>query len=127
MFDLFRSRDKAVRITLSVLLGLVGLSMVTYLIPTSGMDDTGVTTDTTVVAKVGKEDLTAQDVNKAVRNMTQARQLPPDLLSIYVPQIVQQMISDRALEYEAQRVGLRISSDEVDNAILDSLPPDMVK
>ena len=53
MFDLFRSRDKAVRITLSVLLGLVGLSMVTYLIPTTGTD-TGNPTDRTVVASIGK-------------------------------------------------------------------------
>ena len=127
MFDLFRSQKKAVRITLSVLLGLVGLSMVTYLIPTSGQDDTGVYTDTSVVAKVGKDDLTAQAVTKAVRNMTQSRQLPADLLTIYVPQIIQQMISDRALAYEAGRVGLKVSGDEVDNAILDSLPADLVK
>ena len=126
MFDLFRSRDKAVRITLSVLLGLVGLSMVTYLIPTTGTG-TGTTTDTTVVASIGKEDLTAQQVSKQIQNMTKSRQLPAELLAIYVPQIVQQMISERAMAYEANRLGIRVSSDETENAIVDSLPAEIVK
>jgi peptidyl-prolyl cis-trans isomerase D len=126
MFDLFRSRDKAVRITLSVLLGLVGLSMVTYLIPTTGTG-TSSNADTTVVASIGKEDLTTQEVSKQIQNVTRSRQLPPELLAIYVPQIVQQLISDRALAYEANRLGIRVSSDETENAILDSLPPQVVK
>src|SRR5580692_3124339 len=121
MFDLFRSRDKAVRITLSVLLGLVGLSMVTYLIPTTGTD-TGNPADRTVVASVGKVDLTSQEVSRVVQNMTRNRQLPPELLAIYVPQIVQQMISDRALAYEANRLGMKVSSEETDNQIVDSIP-----
>ena len=104
MFDLFRSRDKAVRITLSVLLGLVALSMVTYLIPTSGTD-TGSTADRTVVASIGKDELTSQQVSKVIQNMTRSRQLPPELLSIYVPQIVQQLITDRAMAYEAGTSG----------------------
>ena len=126
MFDLFRSRDKAVRITLSVLLGLVALSMVTYLIPTSGTD-TGGTADRTVVASIGKEELTSQQVSKVIQNMTRSRQLPPELLSIYVPQIVQQLITDRAMAYEADRLGIRVTSDETENAILDSLPAELVK
>jgi peptidyl-prolyl cis-trans isomerase D len=126
MFDLFRSRDKAVRITLSVLLGLVALSMVTYLIPTSGNDPAN-PGDRTVVATIGKEEITSQQVSKVIQNMTRSRQLPPELLAIYVPQIVQQMITDRALAYEAGRLGIRASSDETENAILDSLPAELVK
>jgi len=126
MFDLFRSRDKAVRITLSVLLGLVGLSMVTYLIPTTGTDTGGVA-DRTVVASIGKEDLTSQEVSRVIQNMTRSRQLPSELLAIYVPQIVQQMITDRAMAYEANRLGIRVTSDETENAILDSLPAEIVK
>jgi peptidyl-prolyl cis-trans isomerase D len=126
MFDLFRSRDKAVRITLSVLLGLVGLSMVTYLIPTTGQS-TDATSDTTVVASIGKEDLTLQQVSRVVQNATRSRQLPAELLAIYVPQIVQQMITDRVMEYEANRLGIRVSSDETENAILDQLPAEIVK
>jgi peptidyl-prolyl cis-trans isomerase D len=128
MFDLFRSRDKVVRIMLGGLLGVVGLSMVTYLIPssgTTGYDSSG--NDTTVVANIGKEALTAQEVNKAVSNMTRSRQLPEELLSIYVPQIVQQMISERAMAYEASRLGMKVSSEEAENAILDTMPAEFVK
>jgi peptidyl-prolyl cis-trans isomerase D len=126
MFDLFRSRDKAVRIVLTALLVLVGLSMVTYLIPGTGLDPTDAP-DSTVVAKIGKDQLTSQEVSKAIQNLTQSRQLPRELLAIYVPQIVQQMISERAMAYEANRLGMRVSSDETDNAILDSLPPQLIK
>ena len=126
MFDLFRSRDKAVRIVLTALLVLVGLSMVTYLIPGTGLDPTAAP-DSTVLATIGKDQLTSQEVGKVVQNMTQSRQLPRELLAIYVPQIVQQMISERAMAYEAGRLGMRVSPDETDNAILDSLPPQLVK
>ncbi len=126
MFDLFRSRDKAVRIVLGALLGLVGLSMVTYLIPSNGMDPTSAP-DSTVVATVGKQQLTSQEVSKVVTNATQSRQLPPQLLAIYVPQIVQQMISERAMAYEAERLGMRVSADETENAVMDTIPPQLIK
>ena len=43
---------------------------------------------------------------------------PRNCFAIYVPQIVQQMITDRAMAYEANRLGMRVSSDETENAIL---------
>ena len=45
MFDLFRSRDKAVRLMLTGLLVVVALSMVTYLIPTGSGLGGGSATD----------------------------------------------------------------------------------
>jgi peptidyl-prolyl cis-trans isomerase D len=126
MFDLFRSRDKAVRIFLGGLLGVVALSMVTYLIPSSGTDTTN-TADRTVVASIGKDELTSQQVSRVVQNTTRNRQLPSEMLAIYVPQIVQQMISERALAYEASRLGISVTSDETENSIVDSIPAEYVK
>lgn len=125
MFNLFRSRDKSVRILLGVLLGLVALSMITYLVPSGPGTDTSA--DPSVVATVGSESVTAQEVSKTITSMTRNRQLPPELLSIYVPQIIQQMINERAMAYEAKRLGLKVSDDETQNAIIDSLPPQLVK
>jgi peptidyl-prolyl cis-trans isomerase D len=125
MFDVFRSRDKAVRAFLIFLLGLVGLSMVTYLIPSSG---TGATTgDDAVIAQIGNEKVTATEINQTLRQMTQNRQLPAALLSIYAPQVIQQAINERALAWKANQMGMKVSSDDADNAIIDSIPAQYVK
>jgi len=126
MFDLFRSRDKAVRAMLTGLLVLVALSMVTYLIPGSG-GGYGGSTDQNVVAQVGKEQLTAQEVSRAVQNMSRGRQMPAELLALYVPQMVQQLIVDRAMVYEAKRLGLEVSDSDTAAAIRSQLPPQLFK
>lgn len=126
MFHLFRSRDKLVRIVLGAFLGVVGLSMVTYLIPNMG-NTTDTNSDSSVVASVGKEELTAQEVTKRIQAQIRNRQLPPELLAIEVPQLIQSMISDHAMAYEANRLGIKVSEDETDNAIMDSLPAELTK
>jgi peptidyl-prolyl cis-trans isomerase D len=125
MFDVFRSRDKAVRAFLIFLLGLVALSMVTYLIPNQG---TGAATgDDAVVAQIGSDKITATEINQTIRRMTQSRQLPAELLAIYAPQVIQQAINQRALAWKAAQMGMKVTSDETDNAIIDSLPASLVK
>src|ERR1700692_3378478 len=107
MFDVFRSRDKAVRAFLIFLLGLIALSMLVYLIPSSG---TGATTGTdAVVAQIGNEKVTANEINQTIREMTQNRQLPPALLSIYAPQVIQQAINERALAWKATQMGMKVT------------------
>ena len=127
MFNLFRSRDKAVRLLLGGLLCVVALSMVTYLIPGSGTGYDSDSVDKTVVAKIGSDEITQQDVSRQVQSMTRSQQLPAALLSVYVPQIVKQMINERVLAYEAGRLGIKVSAEETDSAIVDSLPPQLIK
>ncbi len=125
MFDVFRSRDKAVRAFLIFLLGLVALSMITYLIPQSG---TGTTTgDDAVIAQIGSDKITSQEVTRAISRMTQSRQLPAELLAIYAPQVIQQMINERAMAWKAADMGMKVSNDDAENAIIDSIPASYVK
>jgi peptidyl-prolyl cis-trans isomerase D len=117
MFDLFRSRDKAVRIVLGVMLGFVGLSMLLYLIPSfSGMGGTG-GADSQVIAQVGDDTITLRQVQIQIQGLVKNRQIPAQLLGIYVPQIVDQMVTERALAYEAKRLGFAISDTDLANTL----------
>ena len=125
MFDLFRSRDKAVRIMLGGLLGLVALSMITYLIPSSGQGAAAGSAQ--VYAEVGKDKITVQEARKAINNLTRNRQMPAELLGIYAPQVLDQLVTERAMAQEAAKLGIQVSDEEVDNAIMDQVPPQFVK
>src|SRR5215469_7693914 len=120
MFDLFRSREKSVRIVLGGLLLLVALSMLTYLVP--NYNTGGPARADQVVASVGRDDITVYEVQHLIQNALKGRQLPPQLVSTYVPQMVDQMVSDRALTYEAQRLGLTVSDQDLREAIQQILP-----
>ncbi len=60
MFDLFRSRQKAVRYLLGAVLGVIALSMVITLIPGIGTPSTKA--DDPTLAQIGGHKLTAQEV-----------------------------------------------------------------
>ena len=119
MFDLFRSRDKAVRIMLGGLLVIVAISMLTYLVPSY---DAGTVGSGTVVATVGSDDITATDVQRLVQNTMRGKQLPPDMLPIYLPQLVDEMITNRAMAYEATRLGFQASDSDVSTTIQQMIP-----
>ena len=120
MFDLFRSRAKAVRILLGALLVLVALSMLTYLIPTYDTGDT--TGNGQVIAQVGKEEITLPDVQRLIQNNLRSRQLPPEILPNFIPQMVQDLITEHALAYEAERLGFQVTDADVRDAIRQSIP-----
>lgn len=120
MFDLFRSRAKAVRYLLGGLLLLVALSMVITLIPGFG-SSTG-RNDEQVVAEIGGDKIMVQDVNEIIQQFTRQRQVPQEMLPVYIPEIVNQMVQDRAVVYQAERMGMRVPDSEVVNAIQESFP-----
>ena len=119
MFDLFRSREKSVRILLGALLLLVALSMLTYLVPNY---NTGGSTTDVVVAKVGSSEITLPEVQKLIQNTMRGRQLPPDILPNFIPQMIDNMVTDRALEYQAVKMGFQITNQQVADAIRQYVP-----
>ena len=129
MFDLFRSRAKAVKIVLGALLTIVALSMLVYLIPGAGMPS-GDSSDQ-VVAEIGKEPVTVQQVDMQIRNQLQGAKIPPDLAATYVPQLIDEAIAARAMAYEAQQLGFQVSDNDLAYTIrslqFGSLPPDQYK
>ena len=64
MFDLFRSRDKAVRILLGGLLLLVAFSMLTYLVPNYSNGSSG---SDTVIAEIGKDTITLAEAQRLIQ------------------------------------------------------------
>src|SRR5436305_5409361 len=119
MFDLFRSRDKAVRILLGALLVVVGFSMLTYLVPSY---NSGASTNDVVIAEVGKDAITLPEIQRLIQNTMRGRQLPPEILPTYVPQMVDSMISERALAYEAERLGFEVTDAQIADAIRTYVP-----
>ncbi len=119
MFNLFRSREKSVRILLGALLMVVAISMLTYLVP---QYNTGAPTADTVVASVGGDEITSGDVMRLIQATMRGKQLPPELIATYVPQMVDGMVNERALAYEATRLGFEVSDSDVRASIQQIIP-----
>lgn len=119
MFDLFRSRAKAVRYLLGGLLGIVALSLVVTLIPGYGTPSGN---QETVVAEVDKEQITVRQVQMMMQNVVRSRRVPPEMIQHYVPQMIDQMIAERAIAFQAKRMGFKVSDEDVANAIRSMLP-----
>jgi parvulin-like peptidyl-prolyl isomerase len=116
MFDLFRSSQKGKKILLSVVLGVVALSMLLYLIPGAGAPSSSGANDQ-IVAEIGSETVTVREVEQGIHNVLGNRQVSPDVISAIVPQLVEQTITDRALAYEAKRLGFQVTDAELANTI----------
>ncbi len=119
MFDLFRSRDKVVRYVLTGLLALVALSMVSYLVPGSGAPSGP---EEQIIAKIGDEVLTMREVQMNVQAAMRNKQFPIEMIQNYIPEYINQMIAERAMAYEAQRMGFSATEADTADAIRSMLP-----
>src|SRR5450755_397803 len=119
MFDLFRSRDKVVRIMLGGLLLVVALSMLTYLVPSYNLGGSG---SDTVVAEIGKEAITIPDVQQVVQLNMRGRSMPPELMPHYIPTFINSMVTERAMAFEARRLGFKVSEEDLAAGIRQTIP-----
>jgi peptidyl-prolyl cis-trans isomerase D len=113
-------RNRWVKIGMSVLLGVICLSMLTYLIP--GMGSAAFTNSPDAVATVGGQSITATDVQRQLNTALHGQSVPDVLKGLYVKQVLDQMILKQALTVEAQRLGIRVTDQELSDRIKQILP-----
>jgi peptidyl-prolyl cis-trans isomerase D len=106
-----------------ILLGAVVLvlagGMLLYLVPS--MPGTGeASTDT--VAKIGDESVSMAEVRQQLSEIEQRNSVPKALESLYVRQILNNLVFQKEMEYEAKRLGLRVSDQERADRIRQFLP-----
>ena len=111
--------NRWVKISMSILLAFICLSMLTYLIP--GMGGAMSSTPDTV-ASVGGQDISILDVQRELNTVTHGQNVPEMLKGLYAKQVLDQMILTRALAVEAQRLGISVTPQEESERIKQLLP-----
>jgi peptidyl-prolyl cis-trans isomerase D len=96
--------------------------MVITLIPGFGSNTGNTGTDPTVLAEIGNKKVTSQDAQTTFQMVTSSQQINSDMLAAYFPQFVEQMILQRAGIYQAQRMGLTVSDDELMVGLQSQIP-----
>jgi peptidyl-prolyl cis-trans isomerase D len=93
--------------------------MLLYLVPqTPGTGEAA--TDT--VAKVGDQSVTLGEVRQQLAQIEQRNQVPKQLESLYARQILNQLVFEKEMEYEAKRLGITVSDQERADRIKQYVP-----
>ena len=114
-------RKTAVRIVLGGVLVLISGAMVLTMAPISPLGN-GATASADAVATVGGENITAVDVRQQYEQQTRGQTVPPVLESLYMRQILDQMVFKRLLEMEADRLGIQVTPEETSERIKQLIP-----
>ncbi len=122
MFNLFRSSAKLTKYLLGGVLLIVAASMVTYLIPGTGLTTASGKGADNVLAEVGNTTITADQAKAFADRMVQGGQLPREAAEVYLPQLVDQMIQDNAATYAFEKLGLTVTDEEVLTGLMSLFP-----
>ncbi|MFL6387492.1 MAG: peptidyl-prolyl cis-trans isomerase [Terriglobales bacterium] len=111
MIKFLQSGNKAAKYLLAGFLLLIAASMVTYLIP-GFMGDTTAATETGVVASVGGHEIKREQVARVVQAQARGNQIPDFYMPILRQQAIRELIQQAELQYESERMGLKVSDQE---------------
>lgn len=110
MIKFLQSGNKAAKYILAGFLLILAASMVTYLIP--GFTGDTAATEAGVVASVGGHDIHRDEVARVVQAQARGNQIPDFYMPIMRQQAVKQLIQQAELQYESERMGLKVSDQE---------------
>jgi peptidyl-prolyl cis-trans isomerase D len=114
MLKLFRQRKLMVRILFWVIVLVVGLMMVVTLVPGLGQADLSLRDPQGVLARVGEGTVTQDQVQREYQRRAQQLGGDPSQFRKFLLQgVVEDLINREVVEYEAGRLGLRVTPEEV--------------
>jgi peptidyl-prolyl cis-trans isomerase D len=103
---------------LGIVVGILGIGMLLYLVP----QGTDVLSGTESVATVGDQTISVSDVQDQLSRISRNGQIPPALLSLYTQQVLDQLVYQKSLVLEANRLGLRVTDEEHANFLRKLVP-----
>jgi peptidyl-prolyl cis-trans isomerase D len=110
MIKFLQSGNKAAKYILAGFLLVLAASMVTYLIP--GFTGDTSNTETGVVARVGGREIHREEIARLVQAQARGNQIPEFYLPIMRQQALKQLIQQAEIQYESERMGLKVSDQE---------------
>lgn len=113
------NKKTGVRILLGVVIAVIAASMLLYLVP-QGPGTGEAATD--VVASVGGEKVTLSDINEQLGKLRSRGNVPKALESLYAHEILKQLVFQKEMDYEAKRLGIKVSDEERADRIRQILP-----
>lgn len=113
MFRLFRKREVLRKYLLIFFLGVVSIGMVITLAPLPSLNTSE--QQSNVVAEIGGETITTQELDRNIRQRLQnmTGKYSTQLASAMAGPILDDMILQRALSLQAEKLGLQVTDDEV--------------
>src|ERR1700693_6324611 len=120
MFQFMKKRETMMRWFLGVVMGLIGFTMVVTLVPGPIGGTTGTRADS--VADVGGQEVTLTEVQRTLEREAGGRSIPAQLRGLYTRKILDDLIYERLVELEANRLGVRVTDGGRADEIKRSLP-----
>src|SRR5215475_13726333 len=115
------NKQVLVKIFVGIFVGLIGISMLLYLVPQG--PGTGADADASdVVAKVGNQTVSLAEVRQQLSEIQRRNQVPKALEGLYARQILNQLVFAKEIEYEAGRLGIKVTNEEIADRVKQFLP-----
>jgi len=115
MFNLFRSKGKAVKLMLGGLLFMVALSMLLYLVPNYA--DPNQTGGDPVILQVGAKKLKLSEAQNEFQQYANGK-VPAEMMNVYFPQYIDELKLQYAGIEQARKLGITATDDEVLETVL---------
>ena len=114
------SKKIGVRIILGAVVGALGISMLLYLVPQG--PGTGAEASSDTVAKIGDQTVSLAEVRQQLAEIQRRGNVPKMMEGLYARQILNQLVYTKEIEYEAARLGIKVTNEEIADRVKQYLP-----